>query len=160
MDPSQGFRLSDPATVARYLQLRAHLYDDVLSSLETQIEKHYEVKPTRRIAPTLVALVRLGFTRAGEGELWPVVFLSAVDVSLALLIQFTPERLASLGTVLNGPQRSRHRQWEDWWGWETSLSAVHPRFFEISPPEQDEAIMTWYHDRLEWLTHNGLLLRK
>jgi hypothetical protein len=83
-----------------------------------------------------------------------------VDITLALCVQITGERLAGLGTVLHGPQRLRHRHWEDWWGWETTLTGVHPGFYGLTPEGQEEAILAWFGDRLEWLAHNGLLQRK
>jgi hypothetical protein len=118
------------------------------------------VAPARRVVATLLTLVRGGFVRPGEGELWPVVFLTPVDVSLALCLQISPERLARLGTMLNGPQRLRHRLWEDWWGWETNLAGVHPRFFQLPAAEQDDAVLAWYADKVEWLLQGGLARRK
>jgi hypothetical protein len=160
MDPSEAFRLSDPAVVGRYLQLRSRLYDRVLARVEVLIAGLYDVEPSRRITPTLTAMTRTGFIRPAEGELWPVVFLTAVDITLALAVQFTPERLASLGTVLKGPHRLRQRHWEDWWGWETSLADAHPQFFEMRADAQEETLVDWYRRWLEWLEHNGLLRGK
>jgi len=159
MPLGDGIRVSDAAGVARYLQLRSHFHDRVLSRVESHIEARYRVEPTRRITATLVALVRAGFTRPIEGELWPVVFLTPVDVSLALCVQITAERLTHLGTVLNGPQRIRHRHWEDWWGWETSLEGLGPKFFELPAAEQDDAMVAWYIEHLEWLAQSGLMQR-
>ena len=110
--------------VARYLQVRSQFHDRLLPRVESHIEARYRVQPIRRITATLVALVHGGFMRPVEGELWPVVFLTPVDISLALCVQIAPERLTGLGTVLNGPQRIRHRHWEDWWGWEISAAGV------------------------------------
>src|SRR5262245_9315960 len=122
---AEALRESDPSVAARYLQLRSHLNDRLLTRVEALIQTRATVTPTRRVTATLVALTRGGFVRADEGELWPVVFLTAVDITLALCVQITQERLSSLGTMLNGPQRLRHRGWEDWWGWETNLASVH-----------------------------------
>ncbi len=152
-------RVSDAAVVTRYLQLRGHFHDCILPRVESHIEARYRVQPTRRLTATLVALVRGGYTRPSEGELWPVVFLTPVDISLALCAQITPERLTNLGTVLNGPQRIRHRHWEDWWGWETGLAALRPNFFELSAAEQDGAMVAWYAEHLEWLAQGGLMQR-
>lgn len=157
--PGDGLRVSDAAVVARYLQVRSHFHDRVLARVESHIETRYQVQPTRRLTATLVALVRGGFERPGEGELWPVVFLTPVDVSLALCVQIATERLTSMGTMLNGPQRVRHRQWEDWWGWETPLADVRPNFFDLSAGEQDDAMVAWYVDHLEWLAQSGLMQR-
>jgi hypothetical protein len=160
MDPSEALRLSDPAVVARYLFLRSLFQDRILGRIEDCVVRDYDVRPSHGIAPTLTCLTRTGFVRPGEGELWPVVFLTAVDVTLALCVQFTPERLANLGTVLHGPQRIRHRHWESWWGWEASLGEIHPQFFELPADRQTAALMDWYHHWLEWLVSNGLLTKK
>jgi hypothetical protein len=159
MLPDDGLRVSDAAVVTRYLQLRSHLHDRVLARVESHVEARYRVQPTRRLAATLVALVRGGFVRPVEGELWPVVFLTPVDVSLALCVQIAPARLTSMGTMLNGPQRMRHRHWEDWWGWEVPLAGVRPGFFDLSAAEQDDAMVAWYVDHLEWLAQSGLMHR-
>jgi hypothetical protein len=160
MEPSEGLRVSDAAVVSRYLHLRSEFHDRLLARVEKLIRDQYDVQPTRRLSATLVALTRLGFVRPEEGELWPVVFLTPVDITLALCVQLDAGRLASLGTVLKGPQRLRHRHWEDWWGWETALAGIHPQFFALTPEKQEGAMLSWYADRLEWLTHNGLLARK
>jgi hypothetical protein len=157
---SESFRLSDAAVVARYLQVRNLFYDHLLAQLETLIPARYAVQQTTRINATLAGLLRGGFVRPGEGELWPVVFLTPVDITLALCVQISPERVAKLGTMLRGPQRLRHRHWEDWWGWETPLAGVHPRFFEMKPNEQEEAMIAWYSGGLEWLVNSGLMRRK
>lgn len=160
MDSSSAIRLSDPATVMRYLQLRSHLHDRVLARVEQQVLQRYDVQPTGRIPATLIALVRKGFVRAAEGEVWPAVFLTPVDITLAMCVQITNERLTSLGTVIDGPQRIKHRHWEDWWGWEVALERVHVRFFDVTPAEQEAAMLSWFTDRFEWLAHNGLLRRR
>src|SRR5205823_1417950 len=121
MDSSEALRVSDPSVVTRYLQLRTVLHDRLLARLELLIRERYEVQPTTRIPATLVALVRKGFHRAREGEIWPIVFLTPVDVTLAVAVQISSERLTNLGTVVHGPQRLRHRHWSEWWGWETNL---------------------------------------
>ncbi len=157
---SEGLRTSDPAVVARYLVLRSHFHDELLARVEQLIENRYWVQPTRRIVPTLIALVRQGFTRPGEGEVWPVAFLTAIDISLALCIQSSSDRLAGLGTTLNGPQRIRHRGWEDWWGWETTLHDLRPGFYDLPGKDQDEAALNWFTERLEWLVQCGLMRRK
>ena len=148
---------SDAAVVARYLQLRTLLHDRHLARVERLIAERYDVKPVQRLHPTLTALLRGGFVPHGEGEIYPVVFLSPVDVTLALCVEISPERVASLGTQLNGPQRLRHRHWEDWWGWEQSLASLHPRLFELGPEQQEEVVVAWYSRGLEWLARNGLL---
>jgi hypothetical protein len=160
MDSWEGLRVSDPAVAARYLQLRSHFHDRLLAQVERHVTEHYQVQPARRIPPTLVAVTRSGFVRSGEGEMWPVVFMTAVDITLALCVQISAERLAILGTMLNGPQRLRHRGWEDWWGWETGLAGAHERFFSLTPTEQDDAMLGWYMAGLEWLAHSGLLPKK
>jgi hypothetical protein len=159
MSVTEVLRPSDAGVVARYLQLRSLFHDLHLARLEKLVPERYEVQLSRRIAPTLVAQVRTGFTSPGEGEIWPVVFLTAVDISVALCVQITPERLANMGTLLNGPQRLRHRHWEDWFGWEKSLGEVHPLFFEQNPTEQAETLTNWFLEGLEWLTHAKLLRR-
>jgi hypothetical protein len=89
-----------------------------------------------------------------------VVFLTPVDISLALAVQISPERVAGMGTMLRGPQRLRQRHWEDWWGWETNLAGVHPRFFEMGKSDQDEAMLAWYREGLEWLVTGGLMRKR
>jgi hypothetical protein len=160
MQTSEALQLSDPAVVGRYLQIRSVLHDRHLARVEQLIRERYEVQTTRRIHSTLVADVRTGFVRPGEGELWPVVFLTAVDIFAALCVQIDDERVAALGTRLNGPQPIRHRSWEDWWGWQTPLSGLHPYFFEVPVNEQEDAFAAWFSVGLEWLAHTGLLLRK
>ena len=97
---------------------------------------------------------------SGEGELWPVVFLTPVDVTLAVCLRIGPERIASMGTMVNGPQRIRHRHWEDWWGWEAAPGSLRPNFFELDSAAQDDAMVAWYVDHLEWLAHSGLMQRR
>jgi hypothetical protein len=160
MASDDGLRVSDAAVVARYLQVRSHLHDRVLPRVASHIEAHYRVRRSRRVGATLVALVRGGYERPGEGDLWPVVFLTPVDVSLALCLHITPERVANMGTVLNGPQRVRHRNWEDWWGWETPPAALRPKFYDLSAAEQDDAMVAWYVNHLEWLAQSGLMQRR
>jgi hypothetical protein len=160
MNPTEQLRPSDPATVARYLQIRSHFHDHVLARLEALVLERYAVRPTHRLQGTLPALLRVGFERPGEGELWPVVFLTPVDLTLALCLQITSERLAGLGTVINGPQPVRHRHWEDFWGWETSPAELHAQFYDLPPDGQERALLGWFGDRLEWMAHNGLLRRK
>ena len=159
MTTGEGIRVSDASVVARYLQLRSHFHDRILTRVEGHIQAHYRVQPTRRITPTLVALVRSGYERCGEGELWPVVFLTPVDVTLALCLRIPPERIASMGTMINGPQRIRHRHWEDWWGWEAAPGSLRPNFFDLDIAIQDDAMVAWYIDHLEWLAHSGLMQR-
>lgn len=160
MNHFEELQITDAAVVARYLQLRGHFHDHLLARVEEQMTAKYEVQPTRRIPATLTALVRNGHYRPGEGEIWPIVFLTPVDITLALCIQLSGERLAALGTVVNGPRPFRHRHWEEWWGWETTLAAIHPRIFSVGPPEQDGLILGWYAGNLEWLARNGLMGRK
>jgi hypothetical protein len=159
MSSGDELRVSDAAVVARYLQVRSHFHDRVLPRVADHIAAHYRVRRSRNVAATLVAMVRGGFERPGEGELWPVAFLTPVDVTLALCLQIAPERVTSMGTVLNGPQRIRHRNWEDWWGWETAPAALAPDFFGLSAAAQDEAMVAWYVDHLEWLAQSGLMQR-
>jgi hypothetical protein len=160
MSSPEPLRESDAAVVARYLHVRSHFHDGLLARVAGHVQERYLVQPTQRVPATLVALVRAGFLRPGEGELWPVVFLSPVDVFLALCVQITPERLAGLGTMLEGPQRLRHRHWEDWWGWETTLAGVHPQFFALAAEQQDAAMLAWYTEHLAWLARSGLLRRR
>jgi hypothetical protein len=160
MNASEALRVSDPAAVARYLQLRSVLHDRHLARVERHILERYEVQPTRRLPSTLVTDVRSGFVRPGEGEMWPVIFLTAVDITVALCVTISAERVSSLGTMLRGPQRLRHRGWEDWWGWESPLAGLHPQFFDLSPLEQEDAVVAWFTAGLEWLVGSGLLQRK
>jgi len=161
MANSEALRISDPSVVARYLQVRGVLHDRHLARVERLILERYVVQTTRRVPPTLVADVRGGFLRPGLGELWPAVFLTAVDITAALCLYLSPESVAAMGTVLNGPQRIRHRGWEsDWWGWEISLGELHPQFYDLAPAGQEEAIAAWYATGLEWLIGAGLLRRK
>ncbi len=157
---TEAFRVSDAAVVARYLQIRSLVNDKLLAHVEKGIQDRYRVAPARRLASTLTAHVRSGFVRADGGEVWPVVFLTAVDISAALCAQLSPEWLASLGTTLNGPQRLRHRLWEDWWGWEKGLAALHPRFFDLAADQQQDVVLAFYREGFEWLVQNGLLTRK
>jgi hypothetical protein len=160
MQTSEALRDSDPAVVTRYLHVRAIFHDRHLIRVERLIQERYLAQPTSRIPPTLVAHVRGGFLPPGEGEIWPVVFLTAVDIRLALAVQLSPERINRLGTSINGPQRLKHRGWDDWWGWETNLPGLHANFFELSANQQEDAIVAWYSSHLEWLVANGLLRRK
>jgi hypothetical protein len=160
MSHADTLHASDAAVVARYLQLRSLLHDRHLARVERLVLERYQVEPTRRAHSTLVTHLRAGFERPGEGELWPVVFLTTVDISLALCVELSPERVAALGTTVNGPTRVRHRGWEDWWGWERPLGQVHPDFYRLTPEQQEEAIAAWYAEGLEWLAGNGLLRRK
>jgi hypothetical protein len=159
MDSHEAFHVSDPTVVARYLQLRSLFHDRLLARLDLLVQERYDVLVSNRLHATLVALLRTGYARPKEGEVWPVVFLTPIDVTLALCVQITPERMASLGTMIKGPHRMRQRYWEDWWGWETSLAGVHPRFFELPGAEQEDAMLAWYAEGLEWLAHSGLLRR-
>ncbi len=160
MHTSDALQPSDPAVVARYLQLRGAFHDRHLARVERHVLERYEVQPTRRVPQTLLAVVRTGFVRPGEGEMWPVVFLTALDVTVALCVAISAERVASLGTVLRGPQRLRHRGWQDWWGWESTLAGLHERFFDLSPLEQEDAVAAWFATGFDWLVGNGLLFRK
>ena len=160
MSSPKSSRITDAAVVARYLQLRSHFHDRLLALVEDKLCGGYDVQPTRRIPTTLNALVRNGRYRPGEGEIWPVVFLTPVDITVALCIQLSGDRLADLGTVVNGPRPIRHRHWEDWWGWETTLAAIHPRIFSVYSSEQEDLILGWYTANLEWLVRNGLMARK
>jgi hypothetical protein len=157
---AEAVRASDPAVVARYLQLRSLVHDRHLAPVERLIHERYLVQPTHRLPPTLVAHVHLGFLRPGEGELWPVVFMNTVDVTLGLCVELSPDRVADLGTTLNGPRRIRQRHWEGWWGWECPLGQLRDNFFELPAAAQEEAVTAWYAEHLEWLAHNGLLRRR
>jgi len=153
-------RLSDAAVVARFLQLRSLFHDRHLARVEQLILTRYLVQPTRRLMPTLVANIRTGFVRPGEGELWPVVFMTPVDISLGLCVDLSPDRVSSLGTMVKGPQRIRQRGWEGWWGWETTLPGLRPSFFDLDEAGQDAAVNSWFTENLEWLATGGLLLRR
>jgi hypothetical protein len=160
MPTTDEIRTGDAAVVARFLQLRTILHDRFLARVEGFILEHYDVTPTRRLGATLTTHLRGGFVRPGEGELWPVVFLSAVDLTAALCVEISSERVTGLGTMLNGPQRLRRRHWEDWYGWERPLGEVAPRFFELPAAGQEDAFAAWYAGHLEWLAHGGLLRRR
>jgi hypothetical protein len=160
MEPAECLRVSDPAVVTRYLQLRSVLHDRHLARVERLISERYDVRSTRRIHSTLLTDVRSGFESPPEGELWPVLFLTAVDISMALCVQIGEERMAQMGTTLKGPKRIRQRGWEGWWGWESPLAALHPQFFDLPPLEQEDAIAAWFLANLEWLVHAGLLRHK
>ena len=160
MPPSDSLRISDAAVVARYLQVRSLMHDHHLARVERLILEHYLVQPSRRIHSTLISHVRTGFHRPGEGELWPVVFLTTVDISVGLCVDLTGERVAGLGTMINGPRRIRQRGWEDWWGWERPASALHADFFALTAAQQEDAVVAWYSEGLEWLAGSGLLRRK
>lgn len=157
---TDSLRISDAAVVARYLQLRSHLNDKVLARVEQYAIERYQLVQTRRLVATLTTQIRSGFQRPDGGEIWPVVFLTAVDISVALCVQLSPEWLAGLGTTLNGPSRLRHRLWEDWWGWEKSLSATHPTFFELPAADQEEALVHFFRDGMEWLATHKLMAYK
>jgi len=159
MSASDSLRSSDAAVVARYLHLRTLLHDRFLARIERLILDRFIVEPTRRLPATLLAHLRGGFIRPGEGELWPVIFMTTVDITPALAVQLTAERMAGLGTTVNGPQKLRHRGWEDWYGWETALTALDPAFFDLDPPAQEKAVLGWYGACLDWLAGNGLLRR-
>jgi hypothetical protein len=151
---------SDPAVVARYLHLRNYFHDQLLEKVDKLLSTRYEVQPTRRIPSSLTTLVRNGYFRPDEGEIWPIVFVNTVDITLALFIQLSNERLADLGTVMNGPRPVRHLHWEEMWGWEMPLAAVQPRFFTLEADAQAEALLNWYTGCMEWLVRNGLMKRK
>jgi hypothetical protein len=157
---SDQLRESDPAVVARYLHLRTYFHDQLLDKVDKLLTSRYELQPTRRIPSSLSTLVRAGYFRPGEGEIWPIVFVNAVDITLALFIQLSNERLAELGTVMNGPRPVRHLHWEEMWGWEVTLSTVHPRLFDLEALAQAEALLNWYTGCTEWLARNSLMKRK
>jgi hypothetical protein len=81
-------------------------------------------------------------------------------VYLALCVELSPERVAELGTTLNGPRRIRQRGWDEWWGWEKPIGQVHDGFFDLEPGQQEEAVLAWYGESLEWLAREGLLKRR
>jgi hypothetical protein len=154
----ETLRPSDEGVVARYLQIRSLFHDGLLGRLERLIPQRYQAALIRQSASTLVAQVRGGFARPNGCEIWPVVFLTPVEVRIALCLQITSEELGRLGTVLNGPYRIRQRNWEDWWGWEKPLSEV-PDFFDAPGDQQQELLVGWCLECLEWLANNGLLQR-
>jgi hypothetical protein len=160
MPQPECLHASDAAVVARFLQLRALIHDHPLERVDRLVSQRYAVEPSRRVAPTLVSHVRAGFVRPGEGGLWPVVFMTAVDISLALCVELSAERVAGLGTTINGPQRIRHRGWESWWGWERPLGQVRAGFFDLDAASQEDAIVAWFGEHLEWLAGAGLMRRK
>src|SRR4051794_29701942 len=92
MPPLEQLRLSDAAVVARFLQLRSLIHDHYLKQVERLIVERFAVQPIKRLAPTLVCDLRSGFLRPGEGEMWPVVFMTTVDISLALCVDISPDR--------------------------------------------------------------------
>jgi hypothetical protein len=160
MTQPECLRVSDAAVAARFLQVRTLIHDHPLARVERHVSQRFVVEPTRRLHPTLIGLVRVGFVRPGEGELWPVVFMTTVDISLALCVELSAERVAGLGTTINGPQRIRHRGWENWWGWERPLGQVQSGFFDLDAPAQEDAIVGWFGEGLEWLAGAGLMRRK
>jgi len=160
MAASDVLRASDAAAVARYLQVRGLLHDRHLARVERLILERYQVQPTKRLHSSFAAHVRVGFVRPGEGELWPVAFTTTVELSLALCVELSPERVADLGTTLDGPQRIRHRSWEDWWGWERPLAHIAADFFDLDAAAQEDAVAAWFGERLEWLAKDGLIRRR
>jgi hypothetical protein len=157
MQSSDSLRASDPAVVARYLQLRSLLHDRHLARVERLILDRYFVQPTRRLHSTLLTDFRSGFIRPGEGELWPVIFLSTIDIYLGVCVELSAERVAGLGTTLNGPRRIKQRGWEDWWGWEKPIGQLRPGFFDLDANLQEDAVVSWYSECLDWLVGAGLL---
>jgi hypothetical protein len=153
-------RAADAAAVARYLQVRGVLHDRHLARVERLILERYHVQPTRRLHSSFAAHVRTGFVRPAEGELWPVAFTTTVDLSVALCVELSAERVADLGTTLDGPRRIRHRSWEDWWGWEKPLAQLGTDFFNLDADEQEEAVAAWFGERLEWLATGRLIRRR
>lgn len=160
MHAADTLRASDAAVVARYLQLRSLFNDRYLTQVERLILERYQVLPARRVLPSLITQARTGFIRPGEGEVWPVVFLTTIDISLGLCAELSADRVAGLGTTINGPQRIRQRGWEDWWGWERPLAGLQPGFLDLPATRQEEAIVAWYGEGLEWLAGAGLLRRR
>jgi hypothetical protein len=160
MASPDSLRAADAAAVARYLQVRGVLHDRHLARVERLILERYHVQATRRLHSSFAAHVRTGFVRPGEGELWPVAFTTTVDLSVALCVELSAERVADLGTTLDGPRRIRHRSWEDWWGWEKPLAQLGAGFFDLDANEQEEAVAAWYGERLEWLATGGLIRRR
>lgn len=151
---------SDAAAVGRYLQIRALIHERYLPKVEKLIQSRYLVRSVQGTASTLVSHVRGGFVRPSEGELWPVIFTTMVDISVALCVQLSDERVANLGTMINGPQRVRHRGWEDWWGWERAVGQLHPEFFTLSAALQEDVLSHWYLEGCEWLAGSGLMRRR
>ena len=58
MQTSEALRESDPAVVARYLQLRTVFHDRYLARVERLALERYDVELTNRIPPTLAVQVR------------------------------------------------------------------------------------------------------
>src|SRR5262249_34341623 len=87
MDSHEAFHVSDPAVVARYLQLRSLRPDRRLARVDLLVQDRSDVLVSNRLHATLVALLRNGYARSKEGEVWPVVFLTPIDVTLALCVQ-------------------------------------------------------------------------
>ncbi len=154
----EALRAGDDAVVARYLQIRSLFHDGVLARLERLVPERYQVTPSRHQGSTLLAQTRTGFSRPGGGEIWPVIFLTPVEIRVALCVQISADELARMGTVLNGPYRIRQRHWEDWWGWDRPLGE-DPLFYELASEQQQEALLRWFLDELDWLVRNGLLQR-
>jgi hypothetical protein len=159
MHSPDALRASDAAVVARFLQLRSLLHDRHLGRVERLILERFVVQSSKHIPSTFAAHVRTSFIRPGEGDLCPVIFTTTVDLSLALCIELSPQRVADLGTTLNGPRRIRHRGWEDWWGWEKPLSQLSG-FYDLDAAAQEEAIASWFAEPLDWMADNGLLRRR
>jgi hypothetical protein len=156
---TEAIHASDLAVAARYLQLRSILHDRHLARVERLLER-YNVQPSRSRHSTFICALRSGFVRPGEGELWPVVLLTTVDITAALFFEVDAERMAAMGTMLRGPHRVRQRSWEEWWGWECPLGSLHQQFFDLTASQQEDAVVAWYNGNLDWLAHAGLLRRK
>jgi hypothetical protein len=159
MSTAEALHPSDAAVVSRFFQVRGIFHDGVLARLEKLVPQRYQVQTTHRLASTFSAQVRVGFVRPGADEIWPVIFMTAIDISVALAVQITSEQLASMGTLLNGPQRLRHRHWDDWLGWEKYLHEIAPRFFEQTAEQQQGLLTAWCLEGFEWLAKSGLLHR-
>jgi hypothetical protein len=157
---SEAMLASDLAVAARYLQLRTIVHDRHLGRIERLVLERYDVQPLRSRHSSFVCSLKTGFLRPSEGEMWPVVLMTMVEISAALFFEVDAERMAAMGTMLRGPHRVRHRGWEDCWGWESPLADLHPHFFDLTAPDQEEAIAGWYTGNFEWLANAGLLRRK
>jgi hypothetical protein len=157
---SEAILASDEAVAARYLQLRTIIHDRHLARVERLVLERYDVELVRTRHSSFVCSLRTGFLRPGEGEVWPAVLLTMTEISVALFFEVDAERMAAMGTVLRGPHRVRHRGWEECWGWENTLADVHAHIFDLTAPDQEEALATWFTGNFEWLAHAGLLKRK
>src|SRR5260370_41364512 len=102
MPTTDELRAGDPVVVARFLQIRTVL-DRHMARVERLVLDQYDGAPTRRLTAPLPTHLRSGFVRPGQGELWPGVFLAAVDLTPALVGGSSPERVADIRPPIHGP---------------------------------------------------------